>query len=255
MATTAERIQQQFGATASAYASSAVHAGGADLDALVAAAALTGTERVLDMGSGAGHTALALAAKGAAEVIGLDVTPEMTAVASGLAAQRGLTNVRFETGTVMALPYEDASFDLVTSRYSAHHYADPAAAFREAKRVLKPGGRVLMIDTIAPEQPALDTFLQTFELLRDSSHVRNCRATEWLRIFAAAGLAEPKVLYRGEVVLDGGEWVKRMQTPPEKVAIIRQLFAEATAQQRAGFDIRDTPWGFTQPLVLIEARA
>ncbi len=255
MSTTADRIQQQFGATASAYASSAVHAGGADLDALVAAAAITGSERVLDIGSGAGHTALALAAKGAAEVIGLDMTPEMTAVATGLAAQRGLANVRFETGSVMAMPYQDASFDLVTSRYSAHHYADPVAAFREAKRVLKPGGRILMIDTIAPEQPALDTFLQAFELLRDSSHVRNCRATEWLRIFEAAGLSGAKVLYRGEVLLDGGQWVRRMQTPPEKVAMIRQLFAEATAQQRAGFDIRDTPWGFTQPLALIEGVA
>jgi SAM-dependent methyltransferase len=248
--TSTETVQRQFGAVASAYAVSAVHAGGPDLEALIAAAALTGHERALDLGSGAGHTALAVA-RNASEVIGVDVTPEMIAVATDLAAQRSIRNVRFELGDVTALSYPDGSFDLVTSRFSAHHYSDPTTALREAYRVLKPGGKFLLVDTIAPEEPALDTFVNAIEILRDSSHVRNWRGSEWVRMIEQAGFASVRTLSRTVINLEGAAWTARMKTPPEKVAIIRQLFSEANTAQRAGFEIREDPWGFSQAVALV----
>lgn len=248
-----DSVRQQFGAVAANYAVSAVHASGEDLARLVEAAGITPETRALDLGSGAGHTAMALAAAGAKEVVGIDLTPEMVGVATELAAGRSLANAAFRLGDVTALPYEDATFDVVTSRFSAHHYADPVPALAEAFRVLKPGGAFLLVDCVAPEDAALDTFLQTFEILRDPSHVRDWRASEWLRLCANAGLGA-RVLMRSEVVLDGADWVQRMRTPPSMVAMLRELFAEANPPQKRAFDLRDQPWGLSIPIALIEGR-
>jgi SAM-dependent methyltransferase len=100
-------------------------------------------ERVLDAGCGAGHTALAFAPR-VAEVVALDLTEAMLAQGRKLAKQRDLTNIMFQRGDVEKLAFDDASFDLVTSRYSAHHYPHPLAAVRECARVLRPGGRLLL---------------------------------------------------------------------------------------------------------------
>jgi ubiquinone/menaquinone biosynthesis C-methylase UbiE len=249
---TAQSIRQQFGAVAGAYAVSAVHASGADLARLVDAAQLQGGERVLDLGCGAGHTAIAFAARGA-EVTGLDLTPEMVGVATDLAKQRGLTNVRFEVGDVAALPFADGTFAVVTSRYSAHHYGDPVAALSEAARVLAPGGRFLLVDTVSPEDAALDTYLNAFEFLRDPSHVRDWRASEWVRMLQAAGFS-PRVLERSSVALQLPDWVQRMRTPPSKVAMLEELFRGANDAQRRAFEIEaaSAPLTFSLPLAMLE---
>lgn len=249
---TNDSVREQFGAVAAAYASSAYHSAGPDLKALVAVAGFTGIERVLDMGSGAGHMALAVAPH-VAEVTGIDVTPEMVGVATSLATDRGLANARFQVGDVAALPFADGGFDVVTSRVSAHHYADPQRALAEASRVLRPGGRFFLIDTVAPEDPALDTFFNAFELLRDASHVRNWRGSEWVRMFAHAGF-EARMIERFAVGLDGDDWVKRMRTPASKVAVLRELFTNANPVQRAAFDLDDgPPWRLSVPIALFEA--
>ena len=246
-----QSVRQQFGAVADAYAVSTYHANGPDLAAMITAAELTGSEQVLDMGCGAGHSALAAAAK-AAHVTALDVTPEMLDVAASLAADRGLTNMTFKQGDVSALPFADASFDVITSRVSAHHYADPVTALSEAFRVLRPAGRFLLVDSVAPEDATQDTFYNCFELLRDSSHVRNWRATEWLRMLKAAGF-EPRLLDRYVLRLEGANWVERMRTPPTKVAMLRELFRDATPGIRAAFEVEDAPWAFSIPIALFAA--
>ncbi len=248
---TADPVRDQFGAVAAAYATSSYHSSGPDLAALVSAAGLTGSERVLDLGCGAGHTALAVAPH-AATVTAVDLTPEMLVVAAELARSKGITNITFRSADVAALPFEDASFDLITSRVSAHHYADPRAALREAARVLRPGGSMLLIDTVAPEDPALDTFYNAVELLRDRSHVRNCRVSEWKRMLTDAGFM-PETLLEFTIDLDGASWVQRSQTPPEMVAAIRAVFQSATRAARTAFALRDgDAWGWTIPAALIK---
>ncbi|MBV9279671.1 MAG: class I SAM-dependent methyltransferase, partial [Chloroflexi bacterium] len=121
-------VRRQFGAVAVRYATSAVHAGGPDLEAL--AGAVPEGVRVLDVGCGAGHTALTLAPR-VASVVAIDLTDEMLDQGRRLAAERGLGNVRFVRGDAERLDYPDASFDVVTSRYSAHHFPHPARALAE----------------------------------------------------------------------------------------------------------------------------
>jgi SAM-dependent methyltransferase len=246
-----DSTQRQFGAVAASYTTSSYHATGPDLAALVEAARFRGDERVLDVGTGTGHTAFAVAPH-VASVVGLDLTPEMVEQARVLQAQRGIANVTFEVGDGLALPFDDGSFDAVTNRQSLHHYADPARAVAEAARVLKPGGSFLLIDTVAPEDPALDTWLNCVELLRDASHVRDWRASEWLKMLDAAGF-RAEVVGRSGIPLDGADWTARMRTPEQKVAMIRTLFREATPAVRTFFEVRDEPWGFTIPGILIRA--
>lgn len=250
--TAANTVQQNFGAAARDYVTSSYHANGPDLRALVDAAHLQGVERVLDCGTGAGHTALAMAAAGAAEVVGIDVTEQMVVQARDLGLARGLTNVRFECANAVALPYADASFDIVTNRQSCHHYADLDAAISETARILRPGGRFLLVDSVAPEDAAQDTFLNTVELLRDASHVRDRTVSQWLRLLRAHGFA-PEVLDRYPIPLDGADWVARMRTPPAKVVMLRTLFGEADEAVRRTFEVRDEPWGFSIPGALIRA--
>jgi SAM-dependent methyltransferase len=251
--TTAAASQRNFGAAAADYATNSYHANGPDLRALVEAARLTGGERVLDAGTGAGHTALAVAPR-AASVVGIDVTAEMLEAARDLARRRAITNVSFQEADASCLPFPDASFDLVTNRQSAHHYADLEAAVRETRRVLRPGGTFVLVDSVCPGDAALDTFLNTVELLRDSSHVRDRRLEEWLILLSGAGF-DAEVLDRYPIPLDGADWVRRMRTPPSKVAVIRELFRDAPKAARRVFDIRDEPWGFSIPGALIRAIA
>ena len=178
-------IQRQFGAAAAAYAVSAVHCGGPDLDAMLAAARPRSSQRVLDLGCGTGHTALAFAGH-VEQVVAVDLTEAMLEQGRRLAAERGVANICFERGDVTRLPFDDDSFDCVTSRLSAHHYARPEAAVAEAARVLRPGGLLLLSDSVAPEDPAQDTFMNAFELLRDGSHVRNHRVSEWRAMYPAS---------------------------------------------------------------------
>jgi ubiquinone/menaquinone biosynthesis C-methylase UbiE len=245
-----ESVQRQFGQVAANYASSAVHVGGPDLSAMLAAASLQGGEQVLDAGSGTGHTALAFAAAGA-QVTALDLTEAMLAQGRLLAQQRGLANIRFQLGDVERIEQPDASFDIVTSRYSAHHYPHPQAALREFARVLRPGGRLLLVDVVSPPDPAADTFLNAVELLRDTSHVRDHSVAQWLAMLAEAGLAGEQ-LGEWSVRLEFESWVARMQTPDASVVQIRQLLAGAPSDVRAGLAV-ESDSSFSIPVALIGA--
>ncbi len=245
-----QSIQQRFGPAAAAYATSAVHRSGADLDALVAAGVRHGRERVLDLGCGAGHTALAFAER-CAEVVALDLTPAMLDQTAALARERGLENLRCQEGDASALPFPDDCFDVVASRLSAHPYADPQGAVHEAARVLAPGGVFLLSDAVAPEDPACDSFLNAFELLRDPSHVRDHKISEWHAMFRAAGLV-PETLEQLPIHQDFEPWVERIGTSPGAVTGLRALFDTVPDEVRGHYDIRGHgDYGFRLDLAVL----
>ncbi|CAG2155462.1 putative methyltransferase YcgJ [Cupriavidus campinensis] len=248
-----ELVAAQFGATAQAYLTSAVHAQGADLDQLKAALAHlkpVGHSRVLDLGCGAGHASFAAATQ-ANTVVAYDLSQSMLDVVAGAARERGLTNITTQQGAAETLPFADASFCAVVSRMSAHHWRDVPAALREIRRVVKPQGKLVMIDIAGADDPLCDTWLQSVELLRDPSHIRDFSPTQWAALCEAAGF-DVTVSPVWRIELDFDTWVARMRTPEVAVAAIRHLWQQAPAEVRERYRVQPDG-GFSLEAVMVTA--
>ncbi|MBA2395319.1 MAG: methyltransferase domain-containing protein [Ktedonobacteraceae bacterium] len=245
-----QQVQRNFGAVAADYVTSKVHASGQDLSWLVEAAALTGIERVLDIATGGGHAAFALAPY-ASEVVALDLTRPMLEVAQQEATARQLSNIRFLEGDAQAIPCADESFDVVVCRQAAHHFPNVQQCVNEWARVLKPGGKLLLIDSISPEEPDADAFLEQIEILRDPSHMRNQRISEWKDLLGKASFTINTVR-EWTILLDIPSWTQRMRTLPASVAMIEQSMHDASPTIRERLHIEEEPvLSFLLPAVLI----
>jgi len=130
---------------------------------------LSGEERVLDSGAGTGALAFALAPL-VREVVALDIVPELLDL--GRQAAAAFPNVAFIEGDATRLPFDRDSFDLVSCHRTLHHIGRPELAISELARVASFGGRVLIIDQIAPGDPLAAFELDRFERARDPSHTR-----------------------------------------------------------------------------------
>lgn len=223
-------VDTQFGDQAEHYLHSAVHAQGADLQRLSTWLSETPAARVLDVGCGAGHASFTAAAQ-VAHVTACDLSEKMLTVVANAAKAADINNLSTRQGTAEGLPFAADSFDVVISRYSAHHWHDVPLAMREIKRVLKPGGTFILMDIASPGRPVADIWLQTVEMLRDPSHVRNYSQGEWLKMVNDAGMLV-NALVADRLALDFTAWVGRMQTPPAMVEAIRML------QRRVSDDVR-----------------
>ena len=243
-------IQEQFGEQASAYLSSAVHAQGAEFGELLAVVDGRKDARLLDLGCGAGHVSFHLA-PAVAKVVAYDLSRHMLDVVEQAAAARGLQNIETVRGAAEQLPFESASFDFVISRFSAHHWSGLRQALREVRRVLKPGGVTVFVDVVAPGLPLLDTHLQTVELLRDTSHVRDYSPAQWVCQLGEAGLRVTASKTQ-RLRLEYQSWVERMRTPEVFRAAIRQLQASASQEVRSHFEIADDG-SFSTDVLLIWA--
>lgn len=231
------RVRETFGRAAEAYVVSPGHAGGDDLRRLVELAEPQVTDHALDVSTGGGHVALALAPH-VASVTASDLTPRMLEAARAFLTSRGVANAAFVVADAEHLPFLDASFDLVTVRIAPHHYADVRAAVREMARVLRPGGRLIIIDNIAPEDARLDALANEWEKRRDPSHVREYTATEW-RAFLAEAELEVAHVETGRKAHDFAPWVERVRMPDaERTALERDMLA-AGEDVRAYFEIRE----------------
>lgn len=150
---------------------------------------VTPQDTVLDVACGPGLTACAAAAA-AAHVTGIDLTPAMLERARTRQVEHGLTNLTWQLGDVYSLPFADDSFSLVITRFSFHHFLNPAAVLAEMTRVCVPGGRVMVWDSI-PDADKADAYNQ-LEKLKDPSHARALTEQELLAIVNDAGLTNIK---------------------------------------------------------------
>ncbi len=232
-----EFVAGQYAPRARDYVTSVVHSSGDDLDRIETELGGCGTARVLDLGCGGGHVSYR-AAPLVAEVVACDVTAAMLEVVARTAAERGLSNIVTQQAAAEDLPFADGSFDIVLSRFTTHHWRDMEAGLRQARRVLKPGGRAVFIDVTAPPDRVLDTHLQAVELLRDVSHVRNYALAEWVAALSRCGFALEGIATH-QLRMDFPVWVARTQTAPEHVVAIRSLQVGAPAVVRAHFAIAE----------------
>ncbi len=232
---TDDATRTQWAAVAEQYGAGWTQANAPDLGWLVAALDPAPTNRALDLGTGGGHAALALA-PAVASVVGIDPTPEMLSVATRLAAERGVPNATFILATADELPFPDATFDCAISRFSIHHWPRPDAAFREIARVVRPGGRLALVDLLAPEDGPLDTFINAVELLRDPSHARTLRGSEWLALLGAAGFTA-RVERRWDLEHDVEPWLATTAPAPWRAEAVRAMLRDAGPAAREHFGI------------------
>ncbi|TQK06466.1 MULTISPECIES: class I SAM-dependent methyltransferase [unclassified Herbaspirillum] len=246
-----EVVTEQFGSTAAAYLTSAVHAQGADLQELAQIAAAIPDARVLDLGCGGGHASFAVAPV-VQKVIAYDLSAQMLDVVASAAQERGLDNLAVRQGSADKLDFPDASFDLVCTRFSVHHWRNVPQALREVLRVLKPGGRFIVIDTAAPADVLADTYVQAIELLRDTSHVRNISLNSWRKLLGQAGfaIASDKTW---KLRLEFDSWVARMRTPAGNVAAIKALWDSAPQEVKDYFAL-DGAYSFSIDVAMLQAR-
>ncbi len=214
-------VRSQFGPRAAAYVASSVHSGGADLDRIEECARAAQPRHALDLGAGGGHVAYRLA-RHATNVTACDLSEEMLAAIGATAREQGLENIAPRCAAAEALPFDDASFDFLACRFSAHHWRDFEAGLREARRVLAPGRPALFVDGYALEDAGADLHLQAIELLRDPSHMRDYRLSEWLAALGRAGFGVT-ALRTWRLRMDFASWVERMQTADTHIAAIRSL--------------------------------
>lgn len=248
------QVQAQFGQSAQDYVTSAGHAGGEDLERLVAWGRRRGALRVLDVATGGGHTALAFAGFTPA-VIATDLTLPMLAAARGFIRDRGAANVSFLAADVEALPFRDASFGVVTCRIAAHHFPAILPALKEIARVLEPGGAFLLQDILGHDDRELAAFILEVEKRRDPSHVRSLPQREWAAFLKAAGMT---VIDEGMVskVRKWEEWTGRMKMSPEAKADLERFVLAAPARCREAFRFRIERGrieSFTDRMILLRA--
>src|SRR5450830_1528521 len=242
-------ISEQFGNTAASYLTSAVHAQGADLQELAAYAAAYPQARVLDLGCG-GDASFAVAPF-AAQVVAYDLSAQMLEVVRAAAVERKLPNIEVQQGSADRLPFADAAFDVVCTRFSAHHWRNLPQALQEAARVLKQGGRFIVIDTAAPADVLADTYMQAVELLRDTSHVRNVSMSSWKKLIAQTGL-QVEFSKSWKLTLEFASWVARMRTSASHISVIQSLWRAAPAEVRDYFNVGED-YSFDIDTVLVEA--
>ena len=250
------KVQEYFAQTAEGYVASFSHRTGSDLQRLIELGEWQPDQQALDVATGGGHTALAVAPH-VAQVMVTDLTPRMLEKAREFLLEQGITNAQFQVADAEQLPFADGTFDRVTCRIAPHHFPNMALAVREAARVLKPGGLFLLIDCMAPGDHGLDAFDNTVEKWRDQSHGRSCTAEEWEAFFTQAGLRiEDREFFRKTHNFD--DWTTRSKMASEQKAQLARFILESKPQIRDYFEVVQRPDGslesFTNDFILLKGR-
>lgn len=247
----ASRIEARFGASADLYAASE-QAGGADLERIVEIAAPAGTEVLLDVATGPGHTARRLAPL-VARVVACDLATGMIATARrALGAGAALLAVC----EAERLPFAGEAFDLVTCRIAPHHFHDVGASARELARVLAPRGLGVIVDSLSPDDDEADGFLHGAEVLRDPTHVRSHRRADWIALYEGAGLrVEHSEAIRKRHPFEA--WLDRALVSDEVRQELRSRFRSASSPVAAELEIEVTAGrveAFTDAKLLLALR-
>ncbi len=230
-------VQEQFGASATAYATSEIHAKGASLGRLVELVQPKEEWHALDIATGPGHTAFKFAPM-VEKIIAVDVTNPMLTTAAELSLERNVDNVVFSVADALNLPFCDGYFDLVTCRIAAHHFLDVDRFMIESARVLKDAGILAVVDNIVPGSRGLSKsdrqlqdagrYINAFKKLRDPSHARCMSLEEWQECFYLSGF---RITHQESLrsVIKLRPWAERMHVGSEGVTRLEVMLRQAPA--------------------------
>lgn len=246
-------IRDQFTRQAEPFSSAGPIADEKALAMLVAAARPDPGDAVLDVACGGGLVVCAFAPR-VRQATGIDLTPAMLERARKLAAGKGLANVAWREGDVCPLPWPEAAFDIVVTRFAMHHFPDPRAVFTEMVRVCRPGGRIVVADTCASSDPKKAAAFNRLEKLRDPSHVRALSLAEFEELYREAGLPRPETrFYELRDTVDN--LLARSFPNPGDAEKIREMFASSLADDRLGIPVaRDGDrLSYAYPVVILSS--
>jgi len=234
MQTPEQNARRIFGARASRYTTSAVHTDPQVLARIVKLAAAKPDWLALDVATGTGHTAFALAGWVRA-VIGIDLTVEMLEESKRLGTARGIRNVILGLADVHDLPFPAATFHLVTCRRAAHHFSQIGQALSEMRRVLHSRGRLVIDDRSVPEDDFVDACMNRLDGYHDESHVRDYRPSEWQQLLEDHGFkveaVEGYVKHRPLTAFTA-------DVSPENVRRIHEIINGLTHAQQAALNLQ-----------------
>jgi ubiquinone/menaquinone biosynthesis C-methylase UbiE len=222
-------VRDSFRNVAANYSRSTFHASSVRLQEVVDLARPKAGDLALDVATGTGNTAFALAPH-VRRVVGLDLTREMLSEARRVAAERSITNVDWVIGDAAHLPFQDDTFDVYVVRAAPHHFADIDAFLAEAHRVLKPDRDAAFVDC-APPLPARDV-LHEVEMRRDPSHVRSLTADEWVAKLERAGF-DVESAHARELDWNYEEWMGNMAVAPELAEELAGIIESSEGEARA----------------------
>jgi SAM-dependent methyltransferase len=229
-------IEDQFTRQAEIFARSPSLHNEAALTLLVDASLPCAEDETLDVACGPGTVVAAFAPK-VRRSVGLDATEAMLRQARELAAQRGLRNVAWRQGDVYALPFTEASFDIVSCRFAFHHLQDPARAFAEMVRVCRPNGRIVLCDALASDDPAKAAALNRMERHRDPSTAEFRPLVSLLGLFDRAGLPTPSATYY-QVATEREQLIARSFPHNDDRALLRRMIDESVDGDTMGMNAR-----------------
>jgi ubiquinone/menaquinone biosynthesis C-methylase UbiE len=244
-----EQIRDQFTRQAVPFSSAAEIRNEDWLTRIVQMAQAGPADTVLDVACGPGLLACAFA-RVATHVTGIDTTPKMLEQARAFQQQLGLDNLTWHEGEVPPLPYPDAAFSLVATRFAFHHFLEPLEVLKEMRRVCCGGGRIVVVDS-APALEKAEAF-NRMERLRDPSHVRALPTEDLVALFAAAGLPPPRVR-REALPYELDSFLARSFPKEGDADRIRDMFAESLANDMLGVSAvrRDGKVHFCLPTVTL----
>jgi ubiquinone/menaquinone biosynthesis C-methylase UbiE len=213
-------VRARFAPVAANYASAKFHTSPERLREVLELADPRPTDLALDVATGTGNTALALAPF---------VRREMLDQARRLTAERSLANAEWVIGDACRLPFADDCFDLYTVRAAPHHFHDFDAFLSEALRVLKPGRHAAFVDCAPPT--AAREVMHVVEVRRDPSHVRSLTVAEWTERLESAGFVV-EVAQSRELDWDFEDWMRNMAVDPALAADLATVIESAEGEAR-----------------------
>ncbi len=246
--------QEQFGRMARSYTNSTTHTTRNSLVDLREFVEGRQYKIGVDIGAGPGFTAFTVAPF-CDSVIATDVTPQMLEEVRRLRGERGAPETQMALVAAEALPFKDASIDLVVSRTAAHHFIDQPRWLREVERVLAPGGLFVNCDTCAPEDAVAAAWMHDIELRRDGSHGRNLAPSQWEAAIEEVGLQVTDIVM-SYVILQYPDWAERAGMSESDSAKMRIDLLAAPDEAQKAFDFKENPDGtidFHWDVVVISA--
>ena len=232
-----DRVIEHFGKAADGYIRDRGFATGPDLEEAVRLLKPTQEDVMLDVATGGGHMALYFSPL-VRNVVASDLTMQMLKKAQEyISEQGGVENVTFREADAEDLPFPSGSFTILSCRIAPHHFPDVPRALQEFHRVLRRRvGRMVIIDSMLPDDPDIAEFYQTMEKMRDPTHIQAYTQGEWIDMIEAAEF-EVKKTAIFEKTHDFRTWSKRGGLSNEKLSQLNQYFIDASDKIHDYFQI------------------